>query len=427
MAVRSRMLVILIVLVLGFSASGLVIAQSSGPDPNSPVQDRTPTPGTDQKSDHPALGAATPAAGEPTTPSTLDVSAFPAAMTLDSSVIPDDYTLFYEIYFTPEEIADRRAGQIDREQLLSTGLEASYESFYRDSDDNEIRTYIYRFKTIQGVRAGFNLLEDEDTLVPNGGLKDLPALEGVGEPPGEITTGTIENGDGTQTNEYDISYRIDRYEIGIAMNTQGDTEPDTKLADKLAADLADRVKAVLAGESVANVDGALPGYVLQLEGQVAIEGFESGVETFQLNDPADVPDGFVAGYFRGASYSTFIQEILPFASITAVRFESADDVANALDSPESIMPNAPDLDDLRGVEIDGVDDLTAFQFTASNDADSPDSVRLFMQIDDLMLVIDVEGMPTLDDAETAAIDLANATIDCVNGGDCADPDVISGK
>jgi hypothetical protein len=91
------------------------------------------------------------------------------------------------------------------------------------------------------------------------------------------------------------------------------------------------------------------------------------------------------------------------------------------------MPNAPDLDDLRGVEIDGVDDLTAFQFTASNDADSPDSVRLFMQIDDLMLVIDVEGMPTLDDAETAAIDLANATIDCVNGGDCADPEVISGK
>ena len=57
MAVRSRMLVILIVLVLGFSASGLVIAQSSGPDPNSPVQDRTPTPGTDQKSDHPTLGA----------------------------------------------------------------------------------------------------------------------------------------------------------------------------------------------------------------------------------------------------------------------------------------------------------------------------------------------------------------------------------
>jgi hypothetical protein len=41
-----------------------------------------------------------------------------------------------------------------------------------------------------------------------------------------------------------------------------------------------------------------------------------------------------------------------------------------------------------------------------------------------MLIIDVEGAETLDDAETAAVAMAEAQIECVLDGDCDDPEVF---
>src|SRR4029079_10084903 len=44
MFIRSRLIAAFAVLLLALSASGLAFAQSGGPDPNSPVKERTPTP-----------------------------------------------------------------------------------------------------------------------------------------------------------------------------------------------------------------------------------------------------------------------------------------------------------------------------------------------------------------------------------------------
>ena len=44
MSARSRLLAVVTALMIAFSISGIVIAQTDFPDPDSPVQDRTPTP-----------------------------------------------------------------------------------------------------------------------------------------------------------------------------------------------------------------------------------------------------------------------------------------------------------------------------------------------------------------------------------------------
>ena len=431
MTMRAHLLAVFAVLLLAMSASGLAFAQSEGPNPNNPVQDRTPTPSQDEKSTRPAPDEDEPdptETAEGTPEAKVEVpltgNSLLAAMTLDSETIPEEFTLLFENFTTPEELADNLAGQVDREALLATGIEMYYESYYINNDGNTIRTYIIAFESIQGVRAGFNLLEDEELLVPNGSMIDLPALEGVGEPPGEITSGSRENGDGTQTNSYDISYRVNRFEVGVAMETYDESEPDSDLIDQLARDLADRCADALAGNPVSGVDGSLSELVLLLDGRISIEGFETAVETFQLTDPDDAPDGYIAGYYRGASYSDFVLEILPFASVAAARFESADDVEAALQLPEAIMPSVRDLEDLAGVEIEGADDLVAFSFSSSGEATERDSVRIFLQLDDLMLIIDVEGLETVDDAEQAATDLADALIVCVLDGECDDPGVL---
>jgi hypothetical protein len=461
MTVRFRFLALVTVLLIALSAAGAAIAQTDDPDPNSPVQDRTPTPEdeeeeeetptdvpedtpTDEPEDTPTEAAEeTPTEADEETP-TEEATPLPddatpvattppistgevllSAMTLDSATIPGEFTLLYEFYTSPEELADNLSGQVDREVLLATGVESYYTSYYVDDDGvTIIRTYIIAFATIPGVRAGFNLLEDEENLVPNGSLVDEPVPEGLGEPPGEITSGTIENGDGTQTFTYDISFRINRFEVGIAMESQEDGEVDAALADELAVDLADRVNAVLTGQAIDGVDAAQVGQVLELEGSFSFEGFQSAAETFGLPDADDAPDGFVSSYFRGASYSEFVQDFFPFAGVTTAQFETAEDVEDALGDAESIMPSFADLDELSRVEVEGADEVAAFSFRASEESEGADSVRLFVQVEDKMLIIDVEGAETLDDAETAAVAMAEAQIECVLDGDCDDPEVF---
>jgi hypothetical protein len=464
MSVRFRVLALFTVLLIALSVGGAAIAQTDDPDPNNPVQERTPTPEEDEEETPTEEPEEEPTEEEPTeepedtpteedeeTPTeepdetaTEEVIATPdeatpvattgpissanvllSAMTLDSATIPEEFTLLFEIYTSPEELADNLSGQVDREQLLATGLESYYTSYYVDDDSaTTLRTYIISFQTIPGVRAGFNLLEDEENLVPNGSLIDEAVPEGLGEPPGEITSGTIENGDGTQTFTYDVSFRINRFEVGIALESNDEDEIDSDLVDELAVDLANRVTAVLTAEPIAGIEPVLAEQVLELEGEISLEGFETAAEAFQLTDATDAPDGFVSSYFRGASYSTFVEEIYPFAGTTVVRFESAADVENAIEDAETIMPSFPQLEELSRVEIEGADDVVAFSFLVSEDSEEADSVRIFVQVEDTMLIIDVEGADSLDDAETAAITLAEASIECLLDGDCDDPDIF---
>jgi len=108
-----------------------------------------------------------------------------------------------------------------------------YTSYYINRDRNTVRTYIIEYKTVDGVQKGFDILENEQLLVPNGSFTDKPGPTGVGEKPSEITSGFSENGDGTQTKTYDVSFRIDRYEVGDIVFT--DCRSDAMLLERSLA------------------------------------------------------------------------------------------------------------------------------------------------------------------------------------------------
>ena len=438
MSVRSRLLAMLAVLVLALSASGLAIAQTGNPDPNAPVKERTPTP-AGEKSTFPrqatpeaTLPAASPIAspieGTPGATPLASTEKIPlAAMTLDDTEIPGDFQLFAERYTTPEQYAENQAGLIDVDKLKATGMISMYTSFYANRDGNRVRTYIIAYDTIEGVQKGFDIIEDEQTLIPNGAYTDKPGLPGVGEAPAEVSSGYTEEGDGSETHSYDVSFRIDRYEVGAAMETFDGSEPDSDIVDQMARNVADRVEAVLAGKDVSGVDLNLPDQVLDLQGAVRLEGFETDTEAFELTNPKDAPAGYETGYYRVVSYSKSATTTLPIATVGLFTFESDNDVADALNNPDSVMPTYPDLEQIRRIRVRGADDAIAFSYSSSRAQNGPDSVRLFAQVGDQLVMVDVQGLGSLNDAEPAAIDFAEAEIDCATGGDCSDPGVLGGQ
>jgi hypothetical protein len=89
------------------------------------------------------------------------------------------------------------------------------------------------------------------------------------------------------------------------------------------------------------------------------------------------------------------------------------------------MPSYTDLQELQRFAVNGADDAIAFSYSAPSGQGQPDSVRVFAQVGDQMIVVDVQGMDTLKDATAAASDLTEAEIGCAVDGDCADPGAVS--
>ncbi len=426
MPIFKRLLTLLAVLLLTLSATGIGLAQSDGPDPNSPIKLETPVlmmnqvpvnrtkakirnTDADDEDDATPESVASPVAGG-------DVSL--AAMVLDSSSLPEGWFLIGEGYTSAEDLANSLAGQIDPAALLATGLELYYDSYYVNAEGNTVRTYIISFETPEGAADGFAILEDEETLVPNGSFEDLPGLEGVGSEPSEISTGTIENGDGTQTNSYDVSFTVGRYEIGAAMETYDGSEPDTNVVDQMASDIELRATAVIAGEPVEQIDYSLPDQVVTFETTGVSEGYQTSSEAFLVSDPELAPTGYLSGYFRSGSFSESITAVLPYVTVGVTTFESAEAVEAAMDNTDAIMPRYDLLDETDEIDVAGVDASLAFVFASPEGEGELDSVRLFLQIDDQLISIDVQGEGSIEDALALAQDLGDSQVSCVVDGEC---------
>lgn len=434
MALRNRFTVMLAVLVLLVSVSGLAVAQTDGPDPDSPIQ--LPTADTND-GDQPAETPTVPPSPTSTpTSAPTDSKASPvaapgefdlAAMTLDSSAIPEEFILIGEAYAPLEGLADSFIGLINHEELLATGIAGFYQSTYINAASGDtLRTYVVAYDTVEGVQGGFDLLEDEEMLVPNGALSDLPALAGVGEAPAEITTGFIENGDGTRTGSYDVTFRIDRIQAGAAMETRDGSDPDSEIVDAMARALADRVAEVLAGNEVSGVVYGLPDALIRFEILPAYEGYQSADETILSDAPGELRDGYLSGYYRAASFSTSPISVVPYITIGVNQFATGADVAEAIAAPEAMMPAFDDLGELTEVTVDGADPLAiegadaviALSFSSPQGEADKDSVRLFIQADDRLISIDVQGMASTTEALDVAVRLAELQVDCTIEGVC---------
>ncbi|MDQ2682003.1 MAG: hypothetical protein M3Y37_00610 [Chloroflexota bacterium] len=482
MSLIRRMLIVLIVTLLTTSGTAAVLAQTDGPDPDGPIKlqtaeadddgpdpndpiappdrddedepadDESPAPGEgDDDTTAPGEGdedtdtapsdddALDPAddddATEPSDDDDLAPDASPAAspageegvdiaaITLDSTSLPEGWFLISEGFTSGEQLADDLDGLIDGDELLATGIQTYYSSTYLNAEGNTVRSYVIAFETAEGAADGFAMLEDEEAIVPNGDFEDLPVPIDLGDGPSELSLGDYQNGDGSITTSLDFSFTIDRFEIGAAMETFDGSDPDQDLVEEMAQAVADRAEAVLAGEPLEGIDDSLPGSLITLDdANFTLEGYQTALEAFLIADPDIMPAGYVSGYFRAGSFGGPTSR-LPFVSVGLSTFESPVDVEDAMANTDSIMPLYDELEEIDGVEVADADAVLAFSFASPEGEGDPDSARIFVQVDDQLIVVDVQGAGTANDAEATALELAELQVACVLEGSCGPAEI----
>src|SRR4051794_9666982 len=164
-----------------------------------------------------------------------------AAMTLDGQQMPQGYVLLSEGYRTAYQLAAALSASVDPGALAATGLLSQYTSYYVDPIGNTLRTYVFAYTTVDGVQRGFDLLETEPASTADATYQDLPVPGGIGEAPGEITVGASKSSDGTTSKSYDVTFRIDRFQVGVAEQRYDGAELQKSVDESLAKTLATRV------------------------------------------------------------------------------------------------------------------------------------------------------------------------------------------
>ena len=91
-----------------------------------------------------------------------------------------------ETFLTAERVA---TGDLAADDLTSAGFTRSqYLSIYTNPDSGyRISSYVSIWSDADAAKAGFEIIEDESATHPDGTIEDAEA--GVGEAPGETTTG----------------------------------------------------------------------------------------------------------------------------------------------------------------------------------------------------------------------------------------------
>ena len=415
-----RFLVLVLALLLTCGQPLGAFAQASGPDPNSPVGN--PTPDTGGTGASPDSGL--PAVDNPTYTLTNEKYDL-AAVTLDQSEMPSAFGEYGEFHVSVDELKSRYAGQIDPKEIDIAGFNDYYLSAFFDGKDNTIKVTAISFNTEAGVRAGFALLQDNDLLFPNGTLTVDPALDGVGRAPGAVTSGYLENGDGTETRIYSVQFRVGSLLLSVEMDSDNGAEPDSSVIDDLAHVLAGRAEDVLDGNEIDGVTYGLGGLIVYPTDMVALfDGYALSDEDFLLRTMNEAPNGFESSYSVTYRMSQRADNPYPIYSMTLAQFDSQRDLADAFQSPESLMYQYPGIEQIDDPSIDGADGAAAFTYSVNEEVDS---VRVFAQAGAFLIIVDIEGSPALDDAITIATAYAQANVACVADGECAAPRGLPGQ
>ena len=423
-----RLLTLLMVLMLALGAAGGVLAQDDGPSPDSPTKDRDDDAVTDDEGEQDADDEdATPESDSPVDDDPNEDEPLPeapagpldlAAMTLDSEELPEGFQLVAESYIDLDLLAENLSELATDDELDDLGIVGYYETTYAAVDGgSQIRSYVIEYPDVNAVEDGFALFEDEERMVPGEtGLDDAPGPEGIGEEPSEVTTGTYGE-PGAEQSAVDITFRIDRLGVGVAMETFDGSEPDEDLVEELAEEKEARVVAALTGEAIENVDPRLVERVVTFSGETTFEGYQSVSDAYgSVDSPA--ADGFIASYVRGATFSDDPTEtIAPYVTVGVSSYGDEDEVLAVLDASDQIMPQFPGLEEIDAPMIDR-SPTVGYSFESLIEGNDLASVRLFVAVDDALLSVDVQGFASTDDALEAAVSVAEEAVACVDGGDC---------
>jgi hypothetical protein len=398
--------------------------------PGKPTES-VPTPTTDtaaptQQPVGPALNVPTPSA--PSSPAAAIPRLNLAAMTLDSSDMPEGFSLFYEIYIPGDRVSsDLTGGLITPEEIAATGLQWYYESVYLSSDGSvRLRSYVEQYADEAGAALGFELLEDEGRLAPEGSVfTDSPGA-GVGEEPSEISEGSLQpTGPTPIVNSIDSTFRTGNLIAGVSVDTLPDLPADKQLAIDLSAVLLNRIQTVLANQPLPLIDYDLPGQVVHLSPGFLghDEGYLSASEIFGPEAAAPVSSTFVSGYFTNQSLISDPESPLPIplVSITIGKFQDQSAALAVLGDSVVLQPPFEGVTPLDIGSIPGASLVQAFTYANPMlSGSSQDSARIVMVVGTSLVILDVQANATLDGAIEGARQIATAQAACLQAnGACA--------
>lgn len=346
-----------------------------------------------------------------------------AAMVLDSTLVPEGFTLFYEVYIPGNRIsADLTGGAITQEEIDASGLQWYYESVYVSADGNtRVRSYVEQYASDDGAIAGFELLEDETRLAPPGSsFTDGPGA-GVGEEPSEISEGSLQpSGTPMVITSVDSTFRTGNLLAGVGVDTVPGIAADKQLAIDLSNVLFDRIQAVRANQPVALIDYALPGQVVTLgpDWTGRDEGYLAATEIYGPEAGATLAPSFVSGYFTNESPANSDAAFpVPLVSLNISRFADDAGPLQVFNMPDRLTPpfdgaTPIDLDPISGSSI-----TQAWSYLnpllSSAPGATADSVRITVAVGPYLVILDVQANKTLEGAQEAAIQIATAQVACL--------------
>jgi len=345
-----------------------------------------------------------------------------AAITLDERELPEGFEFQGETFLTAEQLA---TGDLDASALVDAGFIAQYVSVYaNDAEDTRIRSYASAWTDAEAARVGFDVLEDESVTAPDGELSDGDAS--AGEEPREITTGTYPDpaDDSVVVNTADVTYRVDRFLVGVAVETTDGEAADAELASALAAEIEGRATGAIADQLPEGTDPSLAAQALPLQGlgRELQAGFLSADEVERLYG--------LQGSALGSFTSSWAQAIglgeqdaqPPFVAVGLTAFDEEATAETVVQQAVELAPDITGIETVDGVTVEGADQAVAYRFPSpATEATEIDSFRVIFNIGETVGVVDVQGAPSAEIAQQVATDLATAQGACVGQETCEAP------
>lgn len=341
-----------------------------------------------------------------------------AAITLQRVSLPTGYVFSGETFLSAEQVA---SGDLSAQELTDAGFVSQYLSVYTDPDTgNQISSYVSAWTDADAATAGFDLIEDESRTHPDGSFTDSDA--GVGEAPGETTTGTF-TADGKTVSTVDTTFRIGQFLVGTSLQTSDGSTPDPAVVSGLAGAIEARATSAVAGDSPEGTDLALaaqamPLFALAPSLQTGFLGAQEAEQMYGLQGSAlgtltaSWTDVIGLGADNGG----------PFVSVGLTQFASPEDAHAVVTQFGELAPQVPGATQIDGFELEGATAAVAFEFpSVATGGDTPNSFRIAAVVESTLIVIDVQGASSVEVAETAAMDLAGNQLACVGQTSCAVP------
>ncbi|MGB3328575.1 MAG: hypothetical protein WBA46_06435 [Thermomicrobiales bacterium] len=347
-----------------------------------------------------------------------------ASITLDQSALPDGYTLVGEAFL---DVNHAGYANIDANALTSAGFLGRYVSYYENtSQKSRIISYVSAWSSEDAAKAGFTLTEDEAKTNPGAALSD--SATSVGDEPRELTTGTIKEGD-TSIGTADITFRSGTFLVGVDLEKTDGSQPDTSVAETLAKSAADRAGTVVSGTNPQFTDLALAVESLPLGslGTAIQTGFLTPTEVERVYGVQGSSLSKLTASWTDTVAIGADPKQVPYVTVGLTTFANADEAKAVVSGAADLTPTLSNLKPVDNVKVDGADSAAAFTFSSSaTGAANPDSYRVLVTKDTLLIVIDVQGAPSVDLATQTADELVKAQLGCIGQSTCAAPTLPAG-